>query len=348
MSWTDSDLRRDLETLRTMLNNEIDIEKKQYLHSIIRSVMISMCESDGDFLSNIVDRGVANDAILNVTHYELYFPMMEKFCSILNKCNYKCVPPLKYDGDDIKREEAFELVHDFFRSFGTRAYGYYKIMEDNSDKNIRLKKDMSTHEGDIVNIPVLDNKMYINIGLKGYNKELPSTLAHEYGHGIALFMNPDRCVNEDFFREIESIFFELCGLDYYYKTTKDEFYKDVINDFTSEECYSANLLLALRRVAYKVFNNYKDMETNDMLAKCLIKREGYPRNYLTIDFDRTVRDIVSHIVAIELFEIAKDDKEEAINLLDKIVNDKDQYHSVHNIVTPCKSLSKHIDWIKGL
>ena len=349
MGWSSKDLRNDLKELRKMYNQETDINKKEELLSAINTLMLTICDIEigEDSYTDI------NDWFLlfkSVPSFSMYYPDIYKFINTLNASNLECfdnIIPCS-DKEEIKKEDIFAMMHDFYKSVGKEIFNYFLEIDNDHDKYINYDEEMESTDGITYYVPIL-NKRYYSIGSCGDNRELLSTLTHEYGHSIASVINPKRYFNDDFFTEIESIFFELIGLDYYYDITKDKYFSDLIVDKTNTYYWSANNVTAMKRVSDKTFKNMNDEISSLKYCKKYLKEEGFDEKTISIDVDDKMKYLFSYIVAIELFEIYKEDKGLAINLLKNIVNrDKDisEYASIYSNVVPVKSLKKHLERIK--
>ena len=352
MTWDSKDLREDLDKLRSMYRKEKDISKKERLIEVIHSLMLDICEYEIGEVSYI-DGEIDNSTLLfnSTPKFTMYYPTIYKFINALNNTDYDYPFGDGYvfgSNEELTQDDMFMLIHDFYKSCGKKIYNYYSKMEKEQDKYLNLRNDMGSGEGITYSVPIL-NKRYIEIGINGNYKDSLSTLTHEYGHGIATFMNPYRYISNDFFIEIESLFFEYIGLDYYYRETNDPFYRNYLEDMINNNYWKANNIVAMKRVSDKTFNNMKDDKTSEKLCNRYLHKEGFDVNDITIDLDTSMKYLFSYIVAVELFEIYKEDKCLAFDLLERIVNRDStlsEYASIYNTVEPVKHMVKHIDRIK--
>ena len=349
LGWTSKDLREDLKELKRLYKLETDNDKKEDILTAIHTVMFNIC----DFEMGESSYADVSDSMLlfnSVPKFTMYYPKIYEFLNVLNRTDYDVLDHVQYktDKEEIKQEEIFDLMRDFFKSVGKEVFKYYEEVDKTRDKSLNLDKNMDATDGLTYCIPVL-NKRYMTVGTFGDNRDILSTLTHEYGHSIATIINPKRYVNDDFYIEIESLFFELIGLDYYYDITKDNFYADSLKDKITTYYWNANNVTAMKRISDKTFINMNSPETSKRLCKKYLKQEGFDPECITIDVDDKMKYLFSYIVAVELFETYKEDKELSIELLKKMINrDKgiSEYNSIFETVEPVKSLNKHLERIR--
>ena len=337
MVWSSKDLRNDLKELRRLYHEETDIRKKEELAEAIRDTIYVVCDIELEEKSEY-KLSDAMSLYNSVPKYNLYYPDVDKFRRLILSLNYHEHDNYEFNYDkEIDESDVFPMLRDFYKSIGREIYYKYAEIEDHKDTRIKICEDMDATEGHTFFVPVL-NKVYMAIGTAGDNRDVLYTLTHEFGHGISALINPKRYFNFDYFYEIESIFFELLGLDYYYRATGDTFYSDYMKSRLINQIDSANRVLAMKRVMDRNFAY--------MYGKKHLMQEGIQSGELTIDVDNDMKYLFSYLVAVELFEAYKEDKDLGINLFNKIINrDKEQseYQSIYSTVTPVKSMKKHIE-----
>ncbi len=345
MAWCSKDIREDLKELKRLYHEETDVRKKEELAEAIRNTMYVICDIE------LEDRSTysLSDAMTlfnSVPKYNMYYPEIDKFSMLIRSLNYNEQENYEFDYDkEIDKSDIYPMLRDFYKSVGREIYYKYAEIEDHKDTRIKIDEDMDAVEGNTFFVPVL-NKIYMQIGDAGDNRDVLYTLTHEFGHGISALINPKRYYNFDYFYEIESIFFELLGLDYYYRLTGDTFYSDYMKSRLINQIYAADEVIAMRRVMDRTFNKMYDADSADELCKKHLKQEGIRDGVLTIDVDKNMKYLFSYLVAVELFEAYKEDPDLGINLFNKIIKrDKEQseYQSIYSTVTPVKSMKKHIE-----
>jgi hypothetical protein len=348
MGWSSIDLRNDLKELKKIYNLEKDMQKKEKILSNINTLILTICDIElgEDSYTDINDWKLL---FCSVPRFSMYYPAVYKFINTLNASDVECFDNIIPEGNkkEIDSNDIFPMMHDFYKSVGKEIFNHFLTIDKDHDRYINFDKEIESSEGVTYYVPIL-NKRYYTIGSAGDNREILATLTHEYGHSIASIINPNRYFNNDFFIEIESIFFEIIGLDYYYNITKDKYYSDLIVDKTNTYYWNANNVVAMKRISDKTFMNMKDEISSIKLLKKYLNQEGFDENCITVDVDDKMKYLFSYIVAIELFEIYKEDKNLAIDLLKKMINrDKEisEYESIHTNVTPVKSLNKHLNRI---
>ena len=349
MGWTSKDLREDLKELKRMYRQENDNDRKEEILSAIHTVMFNICDiemGEGSYAD------ISDSMLLfsSVPKFTMYYPKIYEFLNLLNRTDYDVLDNVQYETDkeEIKKEDLFNMLRDFYKSVGKEVFGYYEQLDKVRDKMVNLEYEMDATEGLTYNVPVL-NKRYIAVGSFGDRRDTLSTLTHEYGHSIATIINPKRYSNDDFFIEIESLFFELIGLDYYYSINHDNFYADCMRDKITTYYWNANNVTAMKRVSDKTFENMEGELSSKKLCKRYLREEGFDTKQLTIDVDDKMKYLFSYIVAVELFETYKEDKDLAIHLLKQIINRDNnisEYNSIFETVEPVKSMNKHLERIR--
>ena len=348
MKWTSKDLRSNLDTLKKMYRMEQFNDKKEEILEAIHTTMYNICDLElgEDSYASISDSMLLFN---NVPKFTMYYPYVYEFNNRLRTSNYDVTSSVDVIGtkEEISRSDVFVLLNDFFKSLGKKVYNSYLEIDKDKDLCVNFDDEFDSTEGVTYYVPVL-NKRYMVIGSFGDNRDILSTLTHEYGHSIATVMNPKRYYSDDFFTEIESLFFEMIGSDYYYNQTKDECFSLQLKDKVNNYFWNSANVLAMKRTSDKTFKYMTDAASADKLCHKYLRKEGFNEEELTIDVDDKIKYLMGYMVAVELFETYKEDKELAIDLLEKIVNrDRNisEYSSIVNTVTPNKNLIKHLERI---
>ena len=345
MSWSSLDLREDLKVLDELYNKETSTKEKEHILKVKNSLIKTIAELE---LGDINYKYGSNiwALIRDVPSFQMYYPTVKEFVKTLennprgikiprlpNKSSYKL--PL---------EDICDLVYDYYKSMPKSMSNRFEKIQKDNRTFITLEPTIESHEGITYHIPILD-KRYVSIGSKGDSRELLNSLTHEFGHIITCNINGNRYISDDFFTEIESIFFELLGLDYYYNKTGDKFYLKRMNykiDYFYEQAME---MIKYENVYNKVFNGMTDGESAQSICDETLKKEGFRPKRLNIETDEIMLYLFGYICAIELFETYKEDPEKGLDLYRKIIKKKKnqtEYDSIYDNITPVKSLNKHI------
>ena len=346
MEWTSNDLRKDLDKLKSLYKLEKDINRKEEILRAINSTMLNICDLE---LQEKSEELIPDPMILfsSVPKYTMYYPYLYEFHNKMIDSGYdvQSYVDIESSKEEINRYEIKPLINGFYESLGRKIYDKYQ--EVNRDNALYINIDNDIDAGNAIEyyVPIL-NKRYVLLGGFGDNRDIVNTLTHEYGHSIASVINPNRYYKEDFFTEIESMFFEMIGADYYYKETNDEWYMLHLKNKVNNYFIDASDVLAMKRVSDKTFKNMNDQESSFNLCYKYLRRENFNDLFIPIDVDDRMKYTFGYMIAIELFETYKEDKDLAFTLLENIVNRKkneSEYSTIMSNVTPNKSLKKHLD-----
>lgn len=170
---------------------------------------------------------------------------------------------------------------------------------------------------------------FVELGVNQTSQDYVSAI-HEFGHGISCAINPMAMYDygKYCFIELDSLFFEMVGLDFLSSNLsleKDSF--DINIQVLKDYIYSAQLICSKldmydslspdqlyekRNVKNYLFNEigYNKLGANDVM-------NTYIRDYLHY--------IISYLTAIELYMIYQSDKSLALDLLHKIIITKQEF-----------------------
>ena len=345
MGWTTGDLRDDLEVLKNMYKSTNDSKTKEKLVSAIHGVMKTIAEieiEDGKPYS-MYDFWLLME---QMPRFEMYLPEIKHFHNVFNSQEHRLPDDafLNIPKSSLTNKDVDNLLRGFYSTMPNKYNRTFLMHYNQKDRYLNYAKGIEGTEGITYMIPVL-NKEYISIGADGDKREQLVTLTHEYGHQIAHKLRDGRYCSDDFYVEIESIFFQLLGEDYYAKETNDPLFKTKLQYHPQYYVNNSKEVLSYKRVIDKTFANMTSADDAYELCDKYLAKEGFDPEEVQIEADDIMKYTYSYLVAVELFEIYQDDKELAFNLLEKIVKRgkrTSEYDSIHDNVTPVKSLKKHI------
>ena len=201
------------------------------------------------------------------------------------------------------KSELVTLVHDFYKNATSKKI--YESYISLSKKRPYFTSTKSTDcHADSIYLP-FDSSFFTRIKLENDFSDI-STLAHEYGHGIALSRKYDARLFSTLspFIEIVATFFELLSLEYY---SKDQtLFKDAIATkymFFDETIKDARLLKSELLLLYNPLEEY-----NEALKDIILSMSSLNFPY-----------IIGYSFAIELFKTYQKDPDYAFYILEKIM-----------------------------
>ena len=370
MSWTTLDLRKDLKTMEKALNNESDPKRRDLIIKYIADLKYDIaCEElqafeikensdeeldeDEKALKDVemdLDEGTCygdlTHDISDIEKYRLYYPFVEKHIEICDKSLEKDYTFMEQGDMDLNEDDINSLTHDFFKDSTDKFfYDKYLKYEKNNKKILHMDQARDSEDGYFFYFPI-SNTRYVKVGLDGAKERTLTSLAHEVGHVLGSFINEGRYCNQDVFYEIESVFFELLSEEYYFKKLNKKLFKEELidNAYTYDE--SARRIMAFKRVTDKTFDNMNKVKNPYKYYGRLSKKEEYYKN---IDVDDKMKYLFSYLVAVELLEIYKVDKDKALYLLKEIVKenkDKTEYQRITENIELNNLMNNHVKTLK--
>lgn len=325
--WDRNDIEKDFKDLKKAYKESSMEEEKNAIMNAIKETEEIIEDIDSSFGIYKKELGYQESLDLladTVPTFEFVYPYLEKLLSILKDDASHRRFSFSFDNEssnkNLTEDEAFGLVHDFFKGTTKKIYDSFLSIYTNRYKTARF----------------LDSHLDYVDGLL--------TLTHECAHITTAMINPNRYGFESaFFNEIETIFMELIASDYFGESMHDKEFSKTSIDKLEHYYFAADDVLDKKRITEirlsmgnPPYNEFRD-SMNDEFYKALLTVEPL-RN---IDID--VKYLFSYIVAVELYEVYRKDKELAFHLLDTIIradNEKEN-ETILKTVEPAKSLRKY-------
>lgn len=297
-------------------------------------------------------RNVIENDFWILDNYGIYCPIIRN----LSEYNERlCVRPNEVLSTiDTSVSKILTVSRDFYDSIGGVFNDKYKMMSRRFKDTLHISKlgAKEVNNGQTYSVYSTDIT-FIEIGANQTAQDYISAI-HEFGHGISCSINPTGMF--DFgkycFIELDSLFFEILGLDFLddkLKLHKDSL--DIRMQVLKDYLYSAQLICIK-------LDMYNDLNSNQLYKKRIINKyltNEAGLNKIGIDdvLNTHMRDyfhyIISYLTAIELYFIYQADKNIALDLLFNIISKNAQYsidylNYVRSLgLEPGKNFEKYIE-----
>lgn len=267
---------------------------------------------------------------------------------------------ITYLSGDLKRysnDECFEIAKELYGDTNNSIYKNFLKIYKNRKQIFKTSDTLFDNRGIAgycIFVPEINNP-YIEIyNMDGISKV--NTTIHELAHSIMNLKFPERTSNsKDYFgNEIESLFFEMVfqnGLGQQIDKMESEF-------LSAEDIYSTHITASEVYFHQKIMQNikYNKIDINKEFYKVIREKLKLTKRETNIIINRNINDqgqyVIGHIIALELYKIYKQDKKEALQLLDKILKNYEldtlqnisQYMNIYdnlnkNLTEECKKMN---------
>ena len=358
--WSDDDIKKDRDELYRIAKRESNIVKRSEIIKVIdatNEILLDdkLNEMKIKTLRSILMFEIARDINSSNRYYELtnfFYQKTLKYLdkrNILNNIIYNY--PDNRDYSYISNDDVIGVLHDSYKSLDDELFNLFKLIYDR--KHTLIKFD---HEDDLINGNLVDgNCTYIGILNKNYIKVLDElgiskliNTAHEVGHAINNLYCSNNIYNcaDEYLAEVASIFFEMIiNYDVAYKIFPFDSSLKSMETFDNYFEYSSLLYNHKDLVNVWLNNNGKTNKDfyYDLRSLCGLSKNKTIES-MNVSIDSEGQYVISYMVALELFNIYKQDKKNAIKLLKNIMRDcyKDSFTV---ITTYFKDLSLFSDEI---
>ncbi len=342
-NWTIEDIQKDIDYLDEKARKEKDLFKKDKLYQFLENAIYILLQLHLNDIDDIIeDTDIKSFENLIeyyelVPKFELYYPFIEQFVKLLkpviskyniynNNIDSQSLSVFSYN-------HLMELCKTFYQSTDDEFTNYFEKLYS-TNNHIRFKvNNLDITDSCVYNVFGL-KKSYINID-HYFNEnytEILGSIVHEEAHAISFLINENRYWGNAIFCEIEAIFFEL-----------------IANDFFTEQLDNNNFMIqSLNRLINEYYNGINLLKVKELIHSININKIS-PNLSLKFEYVGDISELVSYvfscIVAIELCEIYHNDKKEALTILKKIINlknDESEYANILFLIEPNKSLKSYI------
>ena len=358
MGWSSLDVREDLRKLEEQLKKETNSLKRDEIINSIANCKLFIAymelkkyddlhpkeEDDSVYLGNETDIDTFTGNMFKLEEKRLYIPKLKEYVDICDNNAELDYVYLHNGSEDLSKDDIIGLTHDFYKS--TNPYFFKKYLEfyKNRDKMLTFNPDVSSTKGNCFHFET--GSCYIEVGTKGDCEHILTSLTHEIGHLIGSRVNPKRYFDKDVFIEIESLFFELIGYDYYHKALNRDIFKEMDIAMTYDMYEEARKVLAYKRVFDDTFERLPKLDDPyTYYSLRALREEDYEDN---LDLDEKFLYVTSFIVALDLYEIYKIDKDRALHLLREIIKPNSKISEYERITNNIKFNEHTKDHVKSL
>ncbi|MGN1371049.1 MAG: hypothetical protein ACI4XM_02045 [Candidatus Coprovivens sp.] len=273
-------------------------------------------------------RCIIEDDFSIIDKYGIYCPYIREISDIGESLIIK--PNDKLPTIDTSISKVLTISKDFYSSIGGVFSKKYTLLSSRFKNTLFVNKlsPNIAESGQTYSVYNTDIT-FIELGVNNTAQDY-ITAIHEFGHGISCTINP--LAMFDFgkycFIELESLFFEILGVDYLkdkLDLEQDSF--DISIQVLKDYIYSAQLICSK-------LNMYNTLTSRQLYDKRTVKKylsieEGYNLIGVKDVINTYMRDyfhyIISYLTAIELYIIYQYDKQFALDLLYKIINSKNEH-----------------------
>ena len=229
---------------------------------------------------------------------------------------------LKENKEKFSKDSILSMTHDFYKSFDKEFFKIFNEIFKERYTNVTFGNMADDNvEACTFGIPYF-NKVYMKIRQSEGLAPIYSSI-HEYAHAIAFTMNHFNLMSNKklFLEESYSLFFELLLTDFLAKKQNlNHVYDYAYNIFGDNVslAYNANEMINLTKLFDEI-----GCKKNKTFKREALKRFNYNSEYIDLinsDVLRyTIPNLFGYLVAIELYELYKFDREKAIYVLKKLM-----------------------------
>ncbi len=270
-------------------------------------------------------RYVIEDDFNILDNYGIYCPYIRKLGDYSeSSCSLKINPNTELPVINTSLSKILTVSDSFYKGIGGIFHEKYRKMASTFNDTLHIRKltpgiltngqTFSVYKTDIV---------FVELGVNQTSQDYISAI-HEFGHGISCAINPTAMFdfNKYCFIEVDSLFFELLGLDYIGRELsleKDGF--DISMQILKDYIYSAQLICD-KVDMYNVLSQ-KQLYSKSIVKRYLSKEVGYNNIGVNDVLNTQMRDyfhyIISYLTAIEIYIIYQSNQKIALDLLFKII-----------------------------
>lgn len=348
-TWGRKDFAEQLTKLQTLIEQETDIKRRLYLEKVLDMSNKLYYETFIDFPRPKVTAKQRLTSILDSNFmYGRYYSIVRSFFNSISD-HIDTIDAISDKLEDINPdgnfdfmntgatvvfEDTINLVRKFYKKFDPELYQYFLEVYNDREHSLRsmpLPEGETKTDGTTLFIDGV-RKNFISV----YETNPLNTYictVHEYGHAIANLINPEVSYTdrEDLFVEVASIFPELVAL-----------YENGFSFDTIQVLYSmyTTLVTYVNKAEYlclhtPIINTWAD-------NKHVMSKKFFDELEESYDMDddcfeealaTTIEDdgiyVISYIVALELLNMYKKDKKEALELFKRFL----KYPAKEDILT---------------
>jgi len=344
--WKPNSLYNDLYRLTVLYNKETDLKKKNELSEVIYYVEKTLNDMVCEDKPRLFTEGLYSKCTSSIPRFKPYIQYVYDFLFESNKYVDNITPRL-YTSADYTAKDMYELADAFYKSIGGKTYEAYQRI--NKEKAHRLNfTQLTCNDSTTYYIPILD-KYYINLGVTdGKDEDVIEAYIHEVGHVITARKNNYRYFSEDILTEIETYFYEILADRYLLKLTNDEYFDYLEKDKMIRFNCRADLFARINNAYNRVLKDVLKVDNHEEVMEKYTHEEGIEEieNY---NIEVIMVYVLSYMFAIELASIYEKDKDKALYLLDKIIeNRKDisEYEKIMTNIEPNKHLKRYVKELK--
>ncbi len=359
-NWGINNLINDKKNLKEMYKKETNLVKK---YELLRYI------DDLNTLIKMKKLKIENIALNNsfITHYKPYL-WNERYYNLINyyyETSLKKFKQIKLTTTDLENaikdylndanleyyslDACFEIAREVYGDTNNSIYKYFMQIYKNRHEIVKERNnlyDENVFVGSCLYIAGVD-KPYIEIhNMAGLEKV--NTVIHEIAHSIMRLKYPNRAFDENdrFTEEIESTFFELV-----FQNGIGQLINQLDSSFqTAETTFSTYIASQEVNMHQKIMQEIKNnkIEINNEFYKKLKTKYKITKNQANYYINQEISDfgqyVIGHMVALELYKIYKQDKKEALKILDKIIknNTKDTLVNLSEYFNIKESLNNNL------
>lgn len=342
--WCKYDLLKKKKELITILNNNKDDIKVRHTLDIIKNICL---KRESKIIS--IQELLIKDYYF-YKDYEFWQSKIEE----LAKLKIKYIDSKINSNMDYSNIGYMDYIDDFYKNCtNNEIYNAYKYIYEKNKKNIKaFDLNDSLYAGETIYLEYY-NKMYIMFPEVQKFEDLV-LICHEFGHAIENTINYKYSLLNDNYvhAELISTFMEILSTEY---LTNKYFHQD-------GAIYSAEKIanrIMWNKDTYDEMNYLKDIDDTDIeefirtLNRLIIYFGDYGCNYL-MDLQPSASYVYSTglIVACNLFNIYKENKDKALELVMKIImlsdklSPKEYFNELNKLnLTDVKQVKKYRDYV---
>lgn len=267
-------------------------------------------------------RAVIKDDLKIIKGYGMYAPLFRNFNNQFDGLVINNPGNLQH----IKTSPTgiVDMSNSFFQNFKGKFYGTYSEIAKKFPTHLQFRKLSNNYDSCGNTHIVRHTKMvYIDIGKNNTLQDYISHI-HESSHAISALLNPEIMwdYNKYCFNEVDSLFFEMIGIDYVgTRINREDDALAIKRDTFIDYLYCA-MLVCVKLDMYNTLN--RDDLSNKKKVKCFYKKEldndkVAVNNICTTYIHEMWHYVISYLTAVELYYIYMKDEEKALDLLYKII-----------------------------